>query len=363
MAIRERKGRASPFQVYWNNPFTGKRESANFATKQEALKHDSLIKHRLKFDRESFRPDDDEEENAEQELTLEQAYLLYLKQKQFSKDNLSRQLCAMHTALELLGEYNLSAITSRELTQLYDKMAASGIKEVTINYRMKKMFTVLRWAAHEGFCDQIMFPQLSGAKYEKFIPPSPEEISNILAAAAPHIQRVIIIGSQCGVRIGKSELFQLTWSDVDLEQKILRVHGAKKNLDAPWREVPIRTNLVSIFDTWRKEDMDKGIKYLIHHEGKPVQSIKTAWRKTLLRAGIKRRIRPYDLRHAFATELIAAGADIGTIAKLMGHATPTMLLQHYQYVMDRQKRRAVEGLPDVAYVSKNMCPKKQGLRH
>ena len=50
MAIREWKGRASPWQCYWNNPLTGKRECANFATRQEAEKHDSLIKHRIKFD-------------------------------------------------------------------------------------------------------------------------------------------------------------------------------------------------------------------------------------------------------------------------------------------------------------------------
>ena len=49
----------------------------------------------------------------------------------------------------------------------------------------------------------------------------------------------------------------------------------------------------------------------------------------------------------FGTELVAAGADIGTVAKLMGHSSPTMLLNHYQYVMDKQKVRAIESLPDV----------------
>ncbi|MBQ7584833.1 MAG: tyrosine-type recombinase/integrase [Desulfovibrionaceae bacterium] len=54
---------------------------------------------------------------------------------------------------------------------------------------------------------------------------------------------------------------------------------------------------------------------------------------------MNRRIRPYDLRHTFATELIAAGTDIGTVAKLMGHSSPTMLLNHYQYTMDVQNLR------------------------
>lgn len=74
----------------------------------------------------------------------------------------------------------------------------------------------------------------------------------------------------------------------------------------------------------------------------------------LIRAGITRRIRPYDLRHAFATEAIAAGADIGTVAKLMGHTDMNMILKHYQHVLSSQKRAAVEALPEPQYVAKNM---------
>jgi len=36
MAIRFREGRVSPYECYWNNPFTGKRECIYFSTKEEA---------------------------------------------------------------------------------------------------------------------------------------------------------------------------------------------------------------------------------------------------------------------------------------------------------------------------------------
>ena len=81
----------------------------------------------------------------------------------------------------------------------------------------------------------------------------------------------------------------------------------------------------------------------------------------LQKAGISRRIRPYDFRHSFATELIAQGVDIGTIAKLMGHSSPNTIYQHYQFVMDKQKKAAVEALPDLAYVPKKMCPNEKGI--
>lgn len=361
MAIRERKGRASPWQCYWNNPLTGKRECANFATRQEAEKHDSLIKHRIRFDRESFRKGEEEKEQA-QDMTLEACYLEYLKTKQFAKKAIGWQMDAMRYPLQKIGLLPVTSISSRHLEQLKAEMlTAMPVKSATIRGRLSVLRTVLRWCVEHGYMDPVEFPKLPPAQYEKFVPPTPAELEAIMAVAAPHIVRTVILGAQCGVRVGPSELFTLTWEDVDLVRGVLRVHGAKKNPNAPWREVPIRESLLPLFRQWRQEDAADGVLYLVHHKGRPVESIKRAWMQALRRAGITRRIRPYDLRHAFATELIAGGIDIGTVAKLMGHSSPAMILMHYQYVMDGQKRAAVESLPELVHVPKAMCPKEKAL--
>lgn len=362
MAIRYRKGRASPWQCYWNNPLTGKRECANFATQHEAEKHDSLIKHRIKFDRESFKQETGEKkEKAEIDLTLEACYLEYLKQKKFNRKGLEWQMDAMRYPLKCIGTLPVGAITKKHLEQIKKDMLAMPVKSASVRGRLSVLRTVLRWCANQDFMEAVDFPQLPPAHYEKFIPPTPEELATIILHAAPHIVRVIILGAQCGVRVGPSEMLQLTWEDVDLERRILRVHGAKKNMNAPWREVPIRESLVPVFEAWRIEDARTDVRHIINHRGRPVEKINKAWTRALQRAGITRRIRPYDLRHAFATDLIANGVDIGTVAKLMGHSSPTMILNHYQYVMDGQKRAAVEALPDIPHVPKGMCPKRKAL--
>lgn len=211
----------------------------------------------------------------------------------------------------------------------------------TIHKRLSLLRTVLRWGFEQGYCESIEFPRLPTVHYRQFVPPTPEEIGRILAHAAPYVARVILIGAYLGARVGESELLRLTWDDVDLDRRIVRIHGSKKNPGALWREVPIRESLMPFFKAWKDEDERAAVFHLIHFKGKSVQRINVAWRACLKRAGITRRIRPYDLRHAFATELIAGGVDIGTVAKLMGHSSPIMLLKHYQYVMDRQKREAV----------------------
>ena len=316
MAIRERKGRAAPFEVYWINPWTKKRESRSFATRQEAEKEDSLIKHRLKFDRESFDKGD-------------------------------------------VYEQETHSITKKDLESLKEEMLAMPVNPVTTRGRLSVLRTVLRWAADRGYCGEIRFPRLPPAHYEHFGPPTPEELRALIASAAPHVVRVIVLGAQMGIRVGPSELLRLRWDDVDFAQAIIRVNAAKKNPHAPWREVPIRQDLLGVFVHWHEEDTAAGMEWLIHYKGKPVESIKTAWEATLRRAGITRRIRPYDLRHAFATEAIAAGVDVGTVAKLMGHSTPTMILTHYQHVKDVQKRSAVEALPGLGNEARLMRPNKE----
>lgn len=181
--------------------------------------------------------------------------------------------------------------------------------------------------------------------HERFIPPSQEEMERMIKVAPEHIRRVIILGSRCGIRIGKSELFSLTWDDVNLEKGLIRIRGSAKNPNAQWREVPLQSFLVKWLCEWRLQDMSAGINNIINYNGKTVSSIRSSWQSTLRKAGIKRHIRPYELQHAFATELLSRGVDVGTVAKLMGHSSPMMVFKHYQYVIDQQKKAAINSLP------------------
>ncbi len=197
-------------------------------------------------------------------------------------------------------------------------------------------------------------PKLPHIEYEHFIPPTQQELALVFVHAPEHVRRVVILGSQMGMRVGPSELFGLMWSDVDLENKVIHLRAAQKNKAEPVRDIPIRQSLVEELKAWQEVDRAKRVASVIHYGGKPVKCIHGAWHRTLLRAGIQRRIRPYDLRHAFVTEAIAAGVDIGTVGKLVGHANLTMILKHYQHVLSSQKRAAVEAIPEPQYVAKNM---------
>ena len=53
-----------------------------------------------------------------------------------------------------------------------------------------------------------------------------------------------------------------------------------------------------------------------------------AFRRTLKRAGLPH-FRLYDLRHTYASLLLAAGAPITYVSAQLGHANPSTTLRHY----------------------------------
>ena len=165
-------------------------------------------------------------------------------------------------------------------------------------------------------------------------PPTARELKLIYAAAAPHIQRVIALGMATGARIGPSELFRLRWTDVDTKEAILRMPQAAKGARSEAREVPLRRDILSLLRRWEKQDGIAGCPWVIHYRGKPLR-----------RAGIARRMRPYDLRHGFASRALDYAADLKCVAEIMGHANEKMIVRFYRHTSAKQRRKAVEAAP------------------
>jgi integrase len=63
-------------------------------------------------------------------------------------------------------------------------------------------------------------------------PPIVSELNALLRVAAPHIQRVILLGIYTGARIGPSELFSLKWDDVDLTRGVIGIRLVGQILNA-----------------------------------------------------------------------------------------------------------------------------------
>jgi len=77
-------------------------------------------------------------------------------------------------------------------------------------------------------------------------------------------------------------------------------------------------------------------------DGKPrtPNALSKDWSETMIDLGMK--ITLHALRHTHASQLIAAGMDVVTISRRLGHASPTITLVVYGHLFSNTDDRAAE---------------------
>lgn len=118
-----------------------------------------------------------------------------------------------------------------------------------------------------------------------------------------------------GIRV--SELCNLKKTDIDIENKIIRVVGKGNKL----RLIPITNNLIQIFEKLiisRKSQNE--FLFQTNRGGKLYPKyVERIVKKYLSEISEDGRVYPHLIRHTFATHLLRRGADIRSIKELLGH--------------------------------------------
>jgi integrase len=110
-------------------------------------------------------------------------------------------------------------------------------------------------------------------------------------------------------------LLKLTRWNVDLERRLLDLHprgAARTKKRNP--VLPITDCLLP----WLRAGHGE---HLVSWRGRPIDDIKSAWRRTRARAGLPPELTPYVLRHTLATELRSRGVPEWECAGWLGHRT------------------------------------------
>jgi integrase len=176
---------------------------------------------------------------------------------------------------------------------------------------------------------------------------TPAELRKLIDAAVEPWAAPIMLAAYTGAR--QAEVLGLQWGDVDWNRRTAEIRrqwrrGAfyEPKTKASRRTVELPDELISALKRWRLRCL-KGEHDLIcpNARGLPMQSsdvLRTDLHPALRRTGI-RQVRFHDPRHSFASNLLAAGVDIVTVSKALGHANVHITLVTYAHAHAIPKQR------------------------
>lgn len=167
---------------------------------------------------------------------------------------------------------------------------------------------------------------------ERFL--SQQEKDALLKAASDWMNPVLVMALNTGMRQG--EILGLKWAEVNLDQSVILVKRSKSGKP---RHVPINSKLFDLLKRLPKRGpsvfTDESGNMLYRHG-----AIRSSFDRLVNKLGLTD-FRFHDLRHTFASELAMKGADIKTIADILGHSS-TRMTERYMHLSPNHKRVAVE---------------------
>lgn len=281
-------------------------------------------------------------------ITIFEAVNLYLET---INNSITKKTMKHHynTILCQYGKIKVKNLTKKDIEKWKLIQISRNVSNTTIYHRLSLLRSAFNFILKKDIIKTHCFRDIiiPRPKYQRIDPLSINELKSIYKVAPNHIKRILVLGSSTGARIGPSELFKLKWSDIDFDKNIIYITNADKGgSNNHKRPVPIRNDIKDILVSWYNLDNDNN-KYVVSYNNKPVKSVSASWKNTLRRAGITRRVRPYDLRHTFATLALMYGGDLKCISELMGHTDTKMILKTYQHTTLEQKKNSINTIPNI----------------
>jgi site-specific recombinase XerD len=235
--------------------------------------------------------------------------------------------------LELVRSYRL------HLNRLTEN--GKPLKIVTQNYHLIALRSFLKYLAKRDIktlaAEKIELPKVPSRtvdfmeidEVDRLIAATHDEKNKIVAARDRAILEFLF---STGLRI--SELVSLKKDSVNLKRGEFTVRGKGDKL----RLVFLSKNAIEALEKYMDMRDDNSKALFIRHDekesveqqmksmdksipGLTARSVQRIIKKYARLAGITKKISPHTLRHSFATDLLANGADIRAVQELLGHAS------------------------------------------
>jgi integrase len=279
-----------------------------------------------------------------------------------------------HHVLPAFGRFKLRDLHRGHLKEFLAAKRAGGLGKNSVRLIRAVLSVLLSDAADDGIILANPAVQLRGSRrrhpdsisqaerQRRIRPMSASEVGAFLLAAetdARHYPLFLLL-ARTGLRPG--EAYALQWPDLNLRAREIRV---ERSWSAGQVETP-RTGQMRTVDmsaqlerALRHLEIDRMVEKLRRgwkemppwvfctEAGTPLDEsrVRKAFAQALKRAKLPG-FRLYDLRHTFASLILAHGAPLTYVSAQLGHADATTTLRWYARWIPRADKRAVDMLDD-----------------
>ncbi|WP_077597983.1 tyrosine recombinase XerC [Olsenella urininfantis] len=249
------------------------------------------------------------------------------------------------------------APTHRELRGYLAELTRARYSDKTIGRRLSSLRSFFRWMEREGLDVPASISTIASPRLSKALPKavSVDDVARMISACGEDAvgrrdALLVELLFASGARI--SEIASLEVADVDFARGQVKLFGK----GSKERIVPLYpgalSRLASYLEGPRRELLARGgqracASVFISARGKEMgaDALRHAFAQLAKRAGVDEGLTPHSLRHGFATELLAGGADLRSVQELLGHASLSTTQIYTHLSVDRLKDAARQAHP------------------
>jgi integrase len=277
---------------------------------------------------------------------------------------------AAHHVRPHLGAARVQKLKTVHFAELYGKLQqpkpqGAGLAPRTVGHVHRLLHRVFGHAVKWGVVGSNPLaaaepPRVDQAEIEIL---TADQIRAVLEAlrGRPLLYIVAVIGLATGMRRG--EIAALRWGDVDLEGGKIRVERSLEQTNAGLavkapktkagrRTIAVPPSIAGELRVHWREQQEQRMALGLGKAGDsdlvlarpdaspwPPDSLTTAWQKTIASLKLPK-VTLHALRHTHVSQLIAAGLDVVTVSRRIGHSNPTVTLNVYAHLFDNTDERA-----------------------
>ncbi len=221
--------------------------------------------------------------------------------------------------LEFFGEQCVGDVASIPLQEDFHQwLRAKGQVNTTINRNLAVGQAAINRAWKRGeikSCPHIGMLE-KGHQEPRGRPMEVNEIRRMIEGA-PSEHMVDFIYWMLGTAARPAAIIELTWEQVDFENGIVRLNPAGRKQNKKHRPT------VKLPPFLKERYYNNGVHPrsgpVISYHGKPLKSVRTAWRRTRAKVGLDKAVNPYSLRHTAARWMRKEGVPAWDVSAQLGH--------------------------------------------